>query len=88
MTTILLSSCGSVPFTGRRQLQLVSNDEVIALSLQQYQEFMRSAPLENGTNNAQMVTRIGSRIAKAVETFTPTTAISRSWKTMLGSLSW
>src|SRR5690554_7871616 len=62
-------SCGSVPFTGRRQLQLVSNQEVIALSLQQYQEFMRSAPLERGTTDAEMVNRIGSRIANAVETF-------------------
>jgi predicted Zn-dependent protease len=62
-------SCGSVPFTGRRQLQLVSNDEVIALSLQQYQEFMRTAPVERGTAAAQMVNRVGNRIAKAVETF-------------------
>lgn len=65
----LLISCGSVPFTGRRQLQLVSNDEVIALSLQQYQEFMRTAPVERGTADAQMVNRIGARIASAVETF-------------------
>ncbi|MDD3968029.1 MAG: M48 family metallopeptidase [Proteiniphilum sp.] len=69
LTGLLLSSCGSVPFTGRRQLQLVSNNEVIALSLQQYQDFIRTAPLESGTTNAQMVSRIGSRIAKAVETF-------------------
>jgi len=69
LLALLMYSCGSVPFTGRRQLQLVSNQEVIALSLQQYQEFMRTAPLEKGTANAQMVTRIGSRIANAVETF-------------------
>lgn len=69
VTALLLQSCGSVPFTGRRQLQLVSDEEVIALSLQQYQEFMRSAPVEKGTNNAQMVSRIGSRIAEAVKTF-------------------
>lgn len=69
LTGLLVSSCGSVPFTGRRQLQLVSNDEVIALSLQQYQDFMRSATVESGTANAQMVNRIGTRIAKAVETF-------------------
>jgi len=66
---LFMYSCGSVPFTGRRQLQLVSNQEVIALSLQQYQEFMRTAPLEKGTANAQMVTRIGTRIANAVATF-------------------
>lgn len=66
---LLLEACGSVPFTGRRQLQLVSNEEVIALSLQQYQEFMRQAPVEKGTANAQMVNRIGTRIAEAVKTF-------------------
>lgn len=62
-------ACGSVPFTGRKQLQLVSSDEVIALSLQQYQEFMRTAPVERGTADAQMVNRVGNKIAKAVETF-------------------
>lgn len=68
-TVLFFESCGSVPITGRRQLLLVSNQEVIALSLQQYQEFMRTAPVEKGTTNAAMVTRIGTRIAKAVETF-------------------
>ncbi len=69
LTTLLLASCGSVPFTGRKQLQLVSNQEVIALSLQQYQDFIRTAPVEKGTANAQMVGRVGSRIANAVKTF-------------------
>lgn len=69
LMALLLESCGSVPFTGRRQLQLVSNQEVIALSLQQYQDFMRTAPVERGTTNALMVNRVGTRIANAVETF-------------------
>ena len=66
---ILLQSCGSVPLTGRRQLQLVSDQEVIALSLQQYQDYMRTAPVEKGTQNATMVNRVGYRISQAVETF-------------------
>lgn len=69
ITLALLQACGSVPFTGRRQLSLVSNEQVVALSLQQYQEFIRSAPLERNTTNAEMVKRVGSRIAGAVETF-------------------
>jgi len=69
LMALLVESCGSVPFTGRQQLQLVSNQEVIALSLQQYQDFMRTAPLEKGTTNALMVNRVGTRLAKAVETF-------------------
>ncbi len=68
-TLVFLQACGSVPFTGRKQLSLVSNEQVVALSLQQYQEFIRSAPLERNTPNAEMVKRVGSRIANAVETF-------------------
>lgn len=81
---LFLTSCGSVPFTGRRQLQLVSNDEVIALSLQQYQEFMRSAPVERGTEEAKMVERVGSRIAKAVETFYK----SNGYESELANYAW
>ncbi len=84
LVVLLLTSCGSVPFTGRRQLQLVSNDEVIALSLQQYQEFMRGAPLERGTEDAKMVARVGSRIAKAVETFYK----SNGYESALANYAW
>lgn len=81
---LLLASCSSVPFTGRRQLQLVSNQEVIALSLQQYQDFMRTAPVERGSDEAKMVTRIGSRIASAVETF----YTNKGYKSELENFSW
>ncbi len=81
---LLLASCSSVPFTGRRQLQLVSNQEVIALSLQQYQDFMRTAPVERGSDGAKMVTRIGSRIASAVETF----YTNKGYKSELEYFSW
>ncbi|MDR0333428.1 MAG: M48 family metallopeptidase [Dysgonamonadaceae bacterium] len=67
--TLLFSSCGSTPFTGRRQLLLVSNQEVLALSLQQYNEFMSTASVIRGTPEAEMVNRVGSRIANAVATF-------------------
>ncbi len=66
---LLLQSCGTVPLTGRRQLQLVSDQEVLALSAQQYTEFMRQAPVETGTQNAATVKRVGANIASAVETF-------------------
>src|SRR5690554_7664401 len=81
---LFMTSCGSVPFTGRRQLQLVSNDEVIALSLQQYQEYMRNAPIERGTADAQMVQRIGSRLATAVETFYK----SNGYESEISNYSW
>ena len=45
--SLLFSSCGSVPVTGRKQLNLVSNQEVLTISLQQYQQFIKSAPISN-----------------------------------------
>ncbi len=69
ITVFLMQGCGSVPITGRRQLMLVSDQEVISLSLQQYQDYIRTATTITGTPEAQMVQRVGMRIAKAVETF-------------------
>ncbi len=66
---ITMQTCSTVAFTGRRQLNLVSGEQVLALSLQQYQEYIKSAPVERGTANAEMVNRVGTRIAAAVETF-------------------
>ena len=66
---ILMQACGSVPIIGRKQLLLDPDQEVLALSFQQYLEFLSSAPVEKNTNNAQMVERVGRRIATAVETF-------------------
>ena len=69
MSALFLQSCGSVPITGRKQLNLVNDQEVVALSLQQYQQYMAKAPVERGTANAELVKKVGTRIASAVETF-------------------
>lgn len=69
ITAFLLQACSSVPLTGRRQLMLVSDQQVIALSLQQYEEYMKTAKTITDTPEAQLVQRVGMRLAKAVETF-------------------
>ena len=62
-TLLLLSSCGSVPVTGRRQMLLVSDSEVLASSLTQYSDYMKSAPLSTNSKGKAMVTRVGKKIA-------------------------
>ena len=37
-TVLLLYGCGSVPLTGRKQMLLVSDSEVLSSSLTQYSE--------------------------------------------------
>lgn len=46
VVTVLLTACGTtskVPITGRKQNLLVSDEQVLSLSGQQYQEYMKTA---------------------------------------------
>ena len=65
----ILSGCGSVPITGRKQMLLVSDQEVLSLSLQQYGEFINSAPKSSDSKNSALVSKVGQKIAMAVETY-------------------
>ena len=66
---VMFQACGSVPILGRKQLLLVPDQEVLTLSLQQYQDFLHNAPVEKNTPHARQVEQVGRRIATAVETF-------------------
>lgn len=66
---ISLIGCGSVPVTGRKQISLVSNDEVLTMSLQQYDEFIKTAPKSTNKAQTEMVKKVGQDIANAVETY-------------------
>ena len=69
ITLCLLSSCGSVPITGRKQVLLVSDSEVLTSSLTQYSEYMKSAPLSTDIQGKNMVIRVGKKIAAATEEY-------------------
>lgn len=66
---LLLSSCASVPLTGRKRVMLVSDAEVLSSSLTQYSEYMKTATKSSNTAAAAMVTRVGKNIAAATEKF-------------------
>ncbi|MDR3250133.1 MAG: M48 family metallopeptidase [Tannerella sp.] len=66
---MLLVSCGSVPLTGRRQVLLVSDSEVLAASLSQYDEYMKTAAKSTDRTKSAMVERVGKNIASATETY-------------------
>jgi predicted Zn-dependent protease len=66
---ILLAACSTVPLTGRRQLDLVPSDQIMAMSADQYQKFMDDHEVITGTPESRMVKRVGERISTAVETY-------------------
>jgi predicted Zn-dependent protease len=66
---LLLAACSTVPVTGRSQLSLVPESQLLAMSQQQYGQFLRENTLSSDRNASQMVERVGTRIAGAVERY-------------------
>ncbi|WP_455620836.1 M48 family metalloprotease [Parabacteroides sp.] len=66
---LLLAGCSSVPLTGRKQVLLVSDQEVLTSSLTQYNDYMKTAPLSTDAKKSAMVTRVGQKIAAATEAY-------------------
>ncbi len=67
---VLATACAKVPITGRRQLSLVSEGEMMGMALTQYQQFLsENPPLPASDPRVQMVRRIGDRLAKAATTY-------------------
>jgi predicted Zn-dependent protease len=65
----LLAACSTVPITGRRQLTLVSDNEVNSLAATQYRDIIAKGPLSTDAQQNAMVKRVGQRIQQAVETY-------------------
>jgi predicted Zn-dependent protease len=66
---ILLASCSSVALTGRKQLNLVPDGEMLAMSNQQYSQFMKDNKLSANAEQTARVKRVGARIQGAVESY-------------------
>lgn len=72
MLALVAASCGTsrvVPVTGRTQSLMVSDEEILSLSAQEYTKYMQSAKKSTNAANTAMVQRVGQRLAKAVETY-------------------
>jgi predicted Zn-dependent protease len=66
---ILLYACSTVPLTGRKQLSLVSNGEIIPMANQEYDSVIRKGPLSRDAQQTDMIKRVGVRIQHAVEQY-------------------
>ena len=66
---MLLAGCSSVPLTGRKQVLLVSDQEVLSSSLTQYNDYIKTATKSNNAKQSAMVTRVGQKIAAATEQY-------------------
>lgn len=66
-TIILILSCATNPFTGNKTLALVPNSQIFPTAFAQYNQFLSENKVLKNTVNAEMITRVGQRIASASE---------------------
>lgn len=64
-----LQACKSVPLTGRSQLSLIPESEMVSMSLTNYDDFLKENKLSTNKQQAEMVKKVGGRIAAAVEKY-------------------
>jgi len=65
----LINSCSTVPLTGRSQLNMISDNEMLAMSFQQYDQFLSENAVSKDRDKTKMVKRVGIRIQHAVEKY-------------------
>ncbi|WP_460218726.1 M48 family metallopeptidase [Psychroserpens sp. MEBiC05023] len=63
----LFLSCTTNPFTGNKTLALVSNAQLFPTAFAQYDQFLTENKVVTGTADADMIKRVGQRIAVAAE---------------------
>ncbi|MFC4872694.1 M48 family metallopeptidase [Negadavirga shengliensis] len=66
---ILVYSCAKVPLSGRRQLSIIGNTEILPLSYDQYNQVLKESKVVTNTADGQKVINVGRRIAAAVENY-------------------
>lgn len=69
LITLYFVGCATVPITGRRQITLISGSQMLAMSEVSYKELIAKAKLSKNVRKAEMVKKVGKRIAAATEDF-------------------
>ena len=63
-------ACAKVPISGRRQVTLIPESELMSMSLVQYRTFLKdNPPASDAIAATKQVKRVGGRIAHAVEAY-------------------
>lgn len=84
LVTAMLAGCGAVPLTGRRQLLLVSDQEVFEAGLTQYKEYVSTAVMSGNADATAVVKSVGTRMAAAVEQYLKATG----YESELANFAW
>jgi len=62
-----IAACKTNPFTGKKTLNFYPNSQIFPSAFAQYDQFLTENKVLKDTKDAQMITRVGQRIASAAE---------------------
>lgn len=65
----ILAQCATVPITGRKQLIIMPESEMMQMSLTSYHDFLKENKLSTNVTDSRRVKEVGRRIAAAVESY-------------------
>ncbi len=80
LISTILYACVRVPMTGRRQLNLLPESDLVAMSLTEYKNFLNENNVVNSGPNQEAIQRVGDRISSAVETYLESTKYAKRVK--------
>ncbi|MEO6348836.1 MAG: M48 family metallopeptidase [Aquaticitalea sp.] len=66
---LMFLSCATNPFSGKKTLALVPNSQIFPTAFAQYDQFLTDNKVITGTKDAEMVKRVGQKIAAAAERY-------------------
>jgi predicted Zn-dependent protease len=66
---VQVSGCTTVAITGRKQLNLIPDGEMLSMSSQEYSGFLKDNKLSSDSASARLVRKVGLRIQGAVEKY-------------------
>lgn len=69
VAVFLFSECSTVPITGRKRVNFVSDAQVLPASFAQYQGFLKENKLSNNREMTNQIKDVGKNISAAVDRF-------------------
>ena len=69
VASFFIVSCSTVPITGRKQLSLIPESQMLSMSFSQYDQFLKDNKESNDPQKIALVKKVGERIASAVEKY-------------------
>ena len=64
-----VASCSTVPITGRNRVNVIPDSQILPMSFQQYDDFLKEHPKSKDAEQTKNIKAIGKNISQAVDAF-------------------